>query len=80
MATNGAGPQQAFTPVLAAMSTMRDGQREQKLAAHKFLETFQKSVGQRTGDGVPTLQAFIKLTVFTDGRLADYNRDSAVPR
>ena len=44
MATNGNGPQQAFTPVLTAMSTMRDGQREQKKAAHQFLESFQKSV------------------------------------
>jgi len=45
MATNGTGATAAFTPVLAAMSTMRDGQREQKKAAHQFLESFQKSVG-----------------------------------
>jgi len=44
MATNGTG---AFAPVLAAMATMRDGQREQKKAAHEFLESFQKSVGGR---------------------------------
>ncbi|RDW92098.1 hypothetical protein BP5796_01492 [Coleophoma crateriformis] len=43
MATNGTGTQQAFEPVLAAMATMRDGQREQKKAAHSFLESFQKS-------------------------------------
>jgi transportin-3 len=43
MAANGSG-QQAFAPVLAAMVTMRDGQREQKKAAHVFLESFQKSV------------------------------------
>lgn len=44
MATNGSGSTQAFAPVLTAMSTMRDGQREQKKAAHQYLETFQKSV------------------------------------
>jgi transportin-3 len=44
MASNGSGQQQAFAPVLAAMATMRDGQREQKKAAHVFLESFQKSV------------------------------------
>ncbi|KAH8656202.1 armadillo-type protein [Tricladium varicosporioides] len=43
MATNGSGPTQAFAPVLTAMSTMRDGQREQKKVAHQFLENFQKS-------------------------------------
>ncbi|KAF4630566.1 hypothetical protein G7Y89_g7573 [Cudoniella acicularis] len=43
MATNGSSPEQAFAPVLTAMSTMRDGQREQKKAAHQFLENFQKS-------------------------------------
>ncbi|KAG9234962.1 armadillo-type protein [Amylocarpus encephaloides] len=35
--------QEAFSPVLTAMSTMRTGQREQKKAAHVFLESFQKS-------------------------------------
>ncbi len=44
MPPNGSGPSQAFAPVLTAMATMRDGQREQKKAAHQFLETFQKSV------------------------------------
>lgn len=44
MSTNGSATTQAFAPVLAAMATMRDGQREQKKAAHQFLETFQKSV------------------------------------
>ncbi|PMD20060.1 ARM repeat-containing protein [Hyaloscypha hepaticicola] len=43
MATNGNSATAAFTPVLTAMSTMRDGQREQKKAAHQFLESFQKS-------------------------------------
>lgn len=45
MAANGNDSQEAFAPVLAAMSTMRDGQREQKQAAHQYLEKFQKSVG-----------------------------------
>jgi len=45
MAPNGSATAAAFAPVLTAMSTMRDGQREQKKAAHQFLETFQKSVG-----------------------------------
>ena len=44
VATNGNGPQDAFTPVIAALNTMRDGQRGQKEAAHSFLESFQKSV------------------------------------
>ncbi|RQM07947.1 hypothetical protein DH86_00000829 [Scytalidium sp. 3C] len=43
MASDGSQSQQAFAPVLTAMATMRDGQREQKKAAHEFLETFQKS-------------------------------------
>ncbi|PVH86057.1 ARM repeat-containing protein [Cadophora sp. DSE1049] len=43
MGSNGNSPAGAFAPVLTAMSTMRDGQREQKKAAHAFLETFQKS-------------------------------------
>jgi len=47
MATNGTMSQE-FAPVLAAMATMRDGQREQKIAAHEFLEKFQKSVRERT--------------------------------
>jgi transportin-3 len=46
MTSNGNGATVAFTPVLTAMSTMRDGQREQKKAAHQYLESFQKSVGQ----------------------------------
>jgi hypothetical protein len=44
MAANGNGAEQAYTPVLTAMSTMRDGMREQKEAAHVYLESFQKSV------------------------------------
>ncbi|TVY80343.1 Uncharacterized protein LSUE1_G003970 [Lachnellula suecica] len=40
MGANGGSPTQA---VLAAMATMRDGSREQKMAAHQFLESFQKS-------------------------------------
>ncbi|KAG9249317.1 armadillo-type protein [Calycina marina] len=43
MATNG-NMSQEFAPVLAAMATMREGQREQKMAAHEFLERFQKSI------------------------------------
>ncbi|KAE8450515.1 hypothetical protein EG329_006246 [Mollisiaceae sp. DMI_Dod_QoI] len=43
MAANGSGPTGAFAPVLNAMSTMRDGQREQKKIAHQYLESFQKS-------------------------------------
>jgi hypothetical protein len=39
-----ASSQEAFAPVLAAMATMREGQREQKKAAHEYLEQFQKSV------------------------------------
>ncbi|CAG8952472.1 hypothetical protein HYFRA_00001219 [Hymenoscyphus fraxineus] len=38
-----AATQQAFAPVLTAMTTMRDGEREQKKQAHQFLESFQKS-------------------------------------
>lgn len=45
VSTNGSDPQNAFTPVIAALNTMRDGQRGQKEAAHSFLESFQKSVG-----------------------------------
>ncbi|PQE28931.1 exportin 1 protein [Rutstroemia sp. NJR-2017a BBW] len=41
--SNGNGPQNAFTPVLAALRTMREGSREEKKAAHGYLESFQKS-------------------------------------
>lgn len=44
MASNGNGVTAGFAPVLSAMATMRDGQREQKKAAHAYLESFQKSV------------------------------------
>lgn len=53
MATNGNGPEQAYAPVLTAMSTMRDGMREQKQAAHAYLESFQKSVGSCFDDFAP---------------------------
>jgi transportin-3 len=55
MATNGNGATAAFTPVLTAMSTMRDGQREQKKAAHQFLESFQKSVSHRNDNLAPSV-------------------------
>jgi len=55
MAPNGNGPTVAFAPVLTAMSTMRDGQREQKKLAHQYLESFQKSVGHATEDVASTL-------------------------
>ncbi|KAI6715672.1 hypothetical protein JHW43_001733 [Diplocarpon mali] len=43
MVSNGDGSAGAFAPVLTAMATMRDGQRDQKKAAHQYLENFQKS-------------------------------------
>lgn len=45
MAANGA--QGSYTPenVLAAVVTMRGGEREAKKQAHEYLERFQKSVG-----------------------------------
>jgi hypothetical protein len=46
MATPNGNAQEAFAPVLQAVNSMRDGHREQKKAAHKYLETFQKSVCQ----------------------------------
>lgn len=63
MTANGAGPQQAFTPVLAAMATMRDGQREQKKAAHEFLESFQKSVRLQKETFTPLLVVVLMLTI-----------------
>jgi transportin-3 len=44
MATTNGDAQQAFAPVLQAVNSMRDGHREEKKAAHEFLEKFQKSV------------------------------------
>lgn len=40
------GAQEAVTPsdVLAAVMTMRTGEKETKLKAHEYLERFQKSV------------------------------------
>lgn len=43
MASNG-DLQAAFAPVLQAVVTMREGDRAQKEAAHKYLGDFQKSV------------------------------------
>jgi transportin-3 len=42
------GVQDAFTPshVLAAVRTMRTGEKETKTKAHEYLERFQKSVRQ----------------------------------
>lgn len=38
--------QEAFAPVLAALSTMQsNAERSQKSQAHEYLEKFQKSVG-----------------------------------
>ena len=71
MAANGNDPQEAFAPVLTAMSTMRDGQREQKHAAHLFLEKFQKSVGSRPGDEFPLRVA--KLTAMVARGMADHH-------
>jgi transportin-3 len=45
MATTNGNAQEAFTPVLQAVNSMRDGHREEKKAAHEYLEKFQKSVG-----------------------------------
>jgi transportin-3 len=44
MATTNGSAQEAFTPVLQAVNSMRDGHREEKKAAHEYLEKFQKSV------------------------------------
>ena len=47
MASN--GTVEAFTPsdVLAAVTTMRTGEKETKIKAHEYLEKFQKSVRLR---------------------------------
>jgi len=45
MATTNGSAQEAFTPILQAVNSMRDGHREEKKAAHEYLEKFQKSVG-----------------------------------
>ena len=74
MATNGTMSQE-FAPVLAAMATMRDGQREQKIAAHEFLEKFQKSVREREIHHSP----LERLTNFVDGSMEDYDWNSTVP-
>lgn len=47
MATTNGDAQQAFAPVLQAVNAMRDGHREEKKAAHEYLEKFQKSVRKR---------------------------------
>lgn len=71
MAANSNGSQEAFAPVLTAMSTMRDGQREQKQAAHLFLEKFQKSVGYRSRDKFPLRAA--KLIAMIARGMADHH-------
>jgi hypothetical protein len=75
MAAMANGSQEAFAPVLTAMSTMRDGQREQKQAAHLYLEKFQKSVGD-SNDGLH-FGAF-KLTAMIDRGVADHDWDPAI--
>ncbi|KAK6606329.1 hypothetical protein H4I96_04791 [Botrytis cinerea] len=70
VATNGNGPQDAFTPVIAALNTMRDGQRGQKEAAHSFLESFQKSaeawqitIGILSSNAEPDAKLFAATTL-----------------
>ena len=76
MAAMGNGSQEAFAPVLTAMSTMRDGQREQKQAAHLYLEKFQKSVGSTAT--MPSILGATKLTAMIDRGLADHDWHPAV--
>lgn len=78
MATNGSGPTGAFAPVLNAMSTMRVGQREQKKAAHQYLESFQKSVGLQKGC-CAIGGGIMRLTDFAGGSMADYHRHLGLP-
>lgn len=52
MATTNGNSQQAFGPVLQAVTSMREGGLEEKKAAHEFLEKFQKSV--RIGFELPS--------------------------
>ncbi|APA05516.1 hypothetical protein SS1G_09963 [Sclerotinia sclerotiorum 1980 UF-70] len=70
VSTNGTGPQSAFAPVIAALNTMRDGQRGQKEAAHSFLESFQKSgeawqitIGILSSDAEPDAKLFAATTL-----------------
>ncbi|RAL66306.1 hypothetical protein DID88_005976 [Monilinia fructigena] len=70
VSTNGNDPQNAFTPVIAALNTMRDGQRGQKEAAHSFLESFQKSaeawqvtIGILSSDAEPDAKLFAATTL-----------------
>jgi transportin-3 len=44
MATTSGNVEAAFAPVLQAVNTMREGNRDQKKAAYEYLEKFQKSV------------------------------------
>ncbi|TVY15127.1 Uncharacterized protein LARI1_G005057 [Lachnellula arida] len=60
----------AHAPVLTAMATMRDGQREQKKAAHQYLESFQKSteawqvtIGILQSGAEPEAQLFAATTL-----------------
>jgi hypothetical protein len=76
MAAIANGSQEAFAPVLTAMSTMRDGQREQKQAAHLYLEKFQKSVGC-DWMSLPPLYT-TELTAMKDRGMADYDWDPTV--
>lgn len=78
MASNGGGPAGAFAPVLNAMSTMRDGQREQKKAAHSFLENFQKSVGLPNITFAPATFGSTRLTYSTVRSMADHHRTITV--
>jgi transportin-3 len=55
MATSNGSAQEAFTPVLQAVSSMRDGHREEKKAAHEYLEKFQKSVSSYSDPRLPSI-------------------------
>ncbi|RFU23649.1 hypothetical protein B7463_g12687, partial [Scytalidium lignicola] len=80
MASNGIQPQQAFAPVLTAMATMRDGQREQKKAAHEFLESFQKSTEAWTVTiGILQSDAEVEAKLFAATTLRGKIPESALP-
>jgi len=78
MATTNGSTQEAFTPILQAVNSMRDGHREEKKVAHEYLEKFQKSVGLIS---IFRCLAFhFIIDSFSGGSLGGHHRDPAIQR
>jgi hypothetical protein len=78
MATANGDAQQAFAPVLQAINSMRDGHRDEKKAAHEFLEKFQKSVSFIDLSLFPLIPSRLLYSPLVGGSMDSSNRHTAI--